>query len=95
MIFVTNKRPDLPVYLTRLGYTVQFQNGRYETDNPDEIRALSRNPHVSKDTGASKALKREELDKVAEQAGVEHPERLPNKDAVVEAIEDAGQPSDH
>lgn len=35
---------------------------------------------------ALKALKRDELDKLAADAGVSNPDALPNKDAVVEAI---------
>jgi hypothetical protein len=99
MIFVTNVRPDLPLFSPRLGHTIRFEEGRYETDDPAEIDVLRRNPHVSglepapgpdvkalKDTLAG--MPREKLDEAAGQAGVERPEKLPRKSAVVEAIEE-------
>lgn len=33
----------LRIYSPRLGYTIQFVDGRYETSDPDEIRVLRRN----------------------------------------------------
>jgi hypothetical protein len=46
MIFITEKRPDLPIYSGRLGYTIRFEGGRYETDDRAEIAVLRRHPLV-------------------------------------------------
>ena len=42
--------------------------------------------------GISTSLPRERLNELAEQAGVGNPEDLPNKDAVITAIEEAQEP---
>lgn len=50
-IFITEQRPNLPIYSSRLGYTIRFEDGRYETDDPAEIAVLRRNRYVT-DFGA-------------------------------------------
>lgn len=98
MVFTTTKRPDLLVHVTKLGIRLRFRDGRYETDDPDEIRALRRHNYVQEgepeqaepaatDEGVSLSMTRKQLDELAEQAGVEHPDRLPNKEAVIDAID--------
>lgn len=102
MIFVTEKRPDLRIHVSRLGRTIQFEKGRYETDDPAEIAALRRNRNVTdfshsdlqrggvvEDPAAAlSSLKRDELDQVAEQVGVEKPGSLGSKGEVIEEIEE-------
>lgn len=111
-IFVTEKNPNLRIYVSRLGKTIQFEKGRYETDDPAEIKALRRNRQVTDFSelereltapaavgtalheGALSSLKREELDQVAEQAGVENPEKLGTKGDVIGEIEERAGDAD-
>lgn len=46
MIFGCEKNPKLRIRVSRLGRTLEFENGRYETDDPQEIAALKRNRYV-------------------------------------------------
>lgn len=110
-IFITDKNPDLRIYVSRLGRTIQFEKGRYETDDPAEIRALRRNRQVTDFSDVERELSspaaigtafsegaadlsRDELDQVARQAGVDTPEKLPNKGAVTDAIEERAGDAD-
>lgn len=47
MLFITEKRPGLRIYVSRLRRWITFEDGRYETFDLDEIAALERNPYVT------------------------------------------------
>lgn len=90
---------DLRIYPTQLSRTLVFEGGRYETDDPREIRALRNHPLVfdatdlDSDVAADdlEKLTREDLDQRAAAAGIDSPESLPNKQAVIDALtDDAG-----
>lgn len=74
----------LRIYPTQLGRTIEFSGGRYETDDPAEVQVLRSHPLVSEKLAK---LSRRELDARAAAAGVDAPTELPNKQAVVDALE--------
>lgn len=51
MLFTTTKRADLRIHSHRLARPIVFEDGRYETDDPAEIRALRRNRYVREGEG--------------------------------------------
>jgi len=51
--FRSPRNPNFWLKPTRLGRKLQFKDGAYETDDPDEIAILRRNQNVTEDKGTS------------------------------------------
>jgi hypothetical protein len=81
------ENPNMQLSL-RGGHRVQFKDGKLQTKDRAVIARLSRHPYVELDEGKAGGS-RKELNKAAREAGVADPEKLPNIEAVREAIDAA------